>query len=359
MDRQYYIYLAASGLRMPIGTDLVLREKSDHHSILTDGRRLGMVVEEAAKRYKSPIAIPLMDLSVEKEAMLTILGIKPEDISTYHFDSAPSPEAFDSVDAGMKKYMTPRMQANTDAIRYIAEHTDLVPCGMSIGPFSLMTKLLRDPIYAVYLSGTGVTADDEPEVDALEKSLELGLHVILQSIADQVKAGAKMMILCEPAANLVYLSPKQLSKGSDIFERLVMAPNRRIKAMLDALNVDLFLHDCGELTDSMVEQLASLNPMILSLGSSRKLWEDAQRVSKEIVLYGNLPTKRFYSDDLSVDAVKVMAAELLMKMKETGHPFILGSECDVLCVPEAVDAIKAKVAAFAECEYAERKCLIT
>jgi hypothetical protein len=32
------------------------------------------------------------------------------------------------------------------------------------------------------------------------------------------------------------------------------------------------------------------SPVILSLGSSRVLWEDAQLVPKHVVLYGNLPS---------------------------------------------------------------------
>ena len=48
MDRHYYIALAQSGLRMPIGADLVLHEKPDPAAILTDGEALGRVVEETA-----------------------------------------------------------------------------------------------------------------------------------------------------------------------------------------------------------------------------------------------------------------------------------------------------------------------
>ena len=52
----------------------------------------------------------------------------------------------------------------------------------------------------------------------------------------------------------------------------------------------------------MVEQFATrLDPAILSLGSSRTLWEDAALVPKSVVLFGNLPTKKFYSDEAMPD----------------------------------------------------------
>ncbi len=67
----------------------------------------------------------------------------------------------------------------------------------------------------------------------------------------------------------------------------------------------------------MVSQFTKLDPAILSLGSSRKLWEDAALVPKTTVLYGNLPSKRFYSDELiSVDEVIEQSSDLVEKMRQ-------------------------------------------
>jgi hypothetical protein len=97
----------------------------------------------------------------------------------------------------------------------------------------------------------------------------------------------------------------------------------------------------------MVEEFATrLHPVMLSLGSSRKLWEDARLVPKDVVLFGNLPTKSFYSDStMPVSKVIEQSRELRTRMKECGHPHILWSECDVLFVAEAQRAIHAKVEA--------------
>ena len=87
-----------------------------------------------------------------------------------------------------------------------------------------------------------------------------------------------------------------------------------------------------------------LRPVILSLGSSRKLWEDARLIPHDVVLYGNLPTKSFYSDGaMPVEEVIRRTRELVINMKACGHPYILGSECDVLFVPEAQEKIRQKV----------------
>lgn len=341
MDRGFCLEQAALGLRMPIGTHLILQEHKEATEIVTNGRKLGGVVEEAARRFRTPLAVPLMDLTLEKAALLNAHDIAETQRESYHFREPPFEQR--------KILLTPRMAATCEAIHYIACETDLVPVGMSIGPFSLTTKLVSDPIIPVFLAGAGASPDEEPEVRLLESMLGLSMTVILEYLKEQIAAGAKAIIICEPAANQVYFSPNQLAKSYEVFERFVMEPNRRIKELLTANGVDLIFHDCGELLDDMVRQFTTLDPVILSLGSSRKLWEDAGLVPKSTILYGNLPTKRFYSDALiSLAEVKRLSVELTDRMRAMGHPFILGSECDVLSVPGHERTIIEKIEAFLE-----------
>lgn len=335
--RQYFLNLAEQGHRMPIGTDLILHRQPDPAAIKLSGERLGRVVEEAANHFRTPLAVPLMDLTVEKEWLLSSLGVPAEAIPSYHY-SGDVPDAMPDVPP------TPRLLANAGAIAHISSNTGLFPCGMSIGPFSFMTKLIADPITPVFLAGMG---ERDPEVLAVERALELATGVILRSIGAQIDAGAKAVIVCEPAANTTYFSPNQLAESMELFEKYVIALNRRVKDYMEQRGCSLIFHDCGELTADMVRAFATLDPVMVSFGCSRMLWEDAPLLPDDIVLYGNLPTKRFYSDELvSVENVRSMTAELLEKMKAAGHPFILGSECDVLSVPGREDAIMAKVEAF-------------
>jgi uroporphyrinogen-III decarboxylase len=338
MNRQFYLDLAAAALRMPIGTHLVLHGHADAKAIELDGRRLGEVVLETARRFGTPLAVPLMDLTLEKAALLLALGVPEPEVDGHHFTAAPpTPAAIP---------LTPRMQASCAAITHVAAQPGVVPVGMGIGPFSLTTKLMGDPITPVYLAGTGLTGADDPEVALLERLLALSELVIDRYLRAQIKAGAKAILICEPAANSVYFSPKQLAGNPALFERFVMEPMQRVAALLADAGVDLIFHDCGELTDDMVRRFATLGAVVLSFGSSRRLWEDAALVPKDTVLYGNLPTKRFYSAELTVGEVTRLAAELVARMRAAGHPFILGSECDVLSVPGKEAEILAKVDAF-------------
>jgi uroporphyrinogen-III decarboxylase len=349
MDRQFYLNLAAAGLGMPIGADVVLHDKADPEAVLSDGEQLGKLIEETAARYGTPLAFPHMDLELEKHALLETLEVAPEDMPQYHFSTTPDAEVFERVKEHLQtSSLTPKMQAQVDAIQHIAENTALLPIGMCIGPFSLMTKLVADPITPVCMAGMGIGAGEDEEIRLVEQVIELGLLVITHSIERQIDAGAKAIFIAEPAANQVYFSPNQIESGSDVFLRYVMAYNRRIKDLLNARGVDLIFHCCGELIDYMVSQFASLDPAILSLGSSRKLWEDAALVPKTTALFGNLPSKRFYSDDLiSLQEVRQRADELTRKMREVGHPFILGTECDLLSVPGCQETISQKADAIA------------
>ncbi|RRJ99881.1 hypothetical protein Ga0100230_017820 [Opitutaceae bacterium TAV3] len=343
MTRQYYLDLAASGLRMPMGVHLVLHEHADHEAILLDGDRLGAVVAETARRYRTPLAMPLMDLTLEKDALLRACGVPAADIEKHHFDDSVSIPELRSEDIPL----TPRMTATCRAITHVAAIPNLVAMGMCIGPFSFMTKLVSDPITPVFLAGTGLTASDEAEIAVVEKTLALAERMIHRYLRAQIEAGARAIIICEPAANLVYFSPNQLEENNHaVFDRYVMEPMRRIARLLADAGVDLVFHDCGELTESMIRRFGTLGASIISLGSSRTLWEDAALIPRDTVLFGNLPTKRFYAPQLTVAEVETYAATLLVKMREAAHPFILGSECDVLSVPGSEHEIHAKVDAF-------------
>jgi uroporphyrinogen-III decarboxylase len=215
---------------------------------------------------------------------------------------------------------------------------------MCIGPFSLTTKLMADPITPVCMAGAGLGAEDDEGVALLEACLELSLACVLAQVERALDAGARAVFVAEPAANQIYFSPLQLAGGSDVFERCVMEPNRRIAELLAARDADLLFHCCGEITDVMLEAFGSLHPSLLSLGSSRRLWEDAVRVPKDTVLYGNLPSKLFYSDEtMPLARVVQDATTLAARMAAGGHPFILGTECDTLHVPEHAATIRAKV----------------
>jgi hypothetical protein len=341
-----FLDLARRGLRAPLATDLALHEEPDPERTRRDGAALAGVIDRQARRWGSPLAMPLMDLRLDKADLLALLGIDEEEADRFHF-----PAPFDAATRARLLIgdapLCPGSAARDGALRLIAGAGDLLPIGMAIGPFSLATKLMADPITAAALLGSGVSPEDDPQVRLLLECLEVTEIIVERSVRRQVEAGARAMLICEPTASTAFLSPRQIRAGSDLFERLVLEPNARLKRLLEAAGAALIFHDCGELTPEMVCAFGHrLHPTVLSLGGSRTLWEDAALVPDDVVLYGNLPSKSFYSDAvMPVDEVRRRTAELLAKMRAGGHPHILGTECDVLHVPEAAGTIRRKVEA--------------
>jgi uroporphyrinogen-III decarboxylase len=336
--------LATDGLRMPIGTDLVLHERLAPEAVLRDGPQLAEVVQEAACRYGTPLAVPPMDLRLEQEDLLARL--RPgEPAERFRFVTPPTPRDLALARATAGAPFPARQRALQEAIARVARRPGLVPVGMAIGPFSLLARVMEDPISAVALAGGGLDAEEEPLVATAETCLELAVSAVERSVRAQLAAGAALVMVCEPAASTSYVSPLQVSSGSRVLERFVLEPLLRVKRVLDDAGALLFLHDCGELDDAMVEALAArVRPAVLSLGSSRRLWQDARLVPEDVVLFGNLPTKHFHSDEaLPLDEVRTLTRTLVERMRETGHAFILGSECDVLHVPGSQQTIRRKV----------------
>ena len=151
--RTLLLDLAARGARFPIGTDLVLSEQAHPEAIKLDGAALGRVMIESARRWNTPLAVPLMDLAVEKEWLVLALGVARDRVDGWHLDGVV-PARLPAAPP------TPRLTANAAAIRHVTEQSDRIPCGMCIGPFSLMTKLVSDPITPVFTAGLGETDED-------------------------------------------------------------------------------------------------------------------------------------------------------------------------------------------------------
>jgi hypothetical protein len=345
MNREFYLDLATRGLRMPIGTDLVMHEEREPEKVRDDGAALGRVIERAARRWGTPLAVPLMDLRLEKMDLLALIGVSAANAEAYHIAEPLDEATLAAMCCEQSVPLCPGSRARDGALAYIGTQPDLVPVGMAIGPFSLTTRLMADPISATAMAGSGMGPDESGEVKLLWQCLRVSEAAVLRSVRSQIEHGARAIMICEPTACTAFISPRQLKSGSNLFERLVMAPNLRLRAALDAAGCDLIFHDCGDLIDPMVESFGSrLHPKMLSLGSSRKLWEDARLVPKDVVLYGNLPSKSFYSDGaMPVQEVVRRTDELIANMKACGHPHIVGSECDVLFVPQAQETIAKKV----------------
>lgn len=155
MSRALLRDLPARRRRVPIAADLVLHTPPKPEGIRLDGARLGGVIAETARRFATPLALPLMDLRLEKIELLRHFGVPPGEGDRFHCDTLPDgAKRLRVLEAERSQPPGPAIRAGLDAVRHISTHIDLLPIAMSIGPFSLMTQLLADPIVPVGLAGS-------------------------------------------------------------------------------------------------------------------------------------------------------------------------------------------------------------
>ena len=237
---------------MPLAPSFVFAEHGTRMRSL-DGKLLAELIE-TCERYRTPLAVALMDLTLEKNAICKVMGIPKEEAATFHFETKP-----DAVQilSSFDPLADPYLKASVEAISHIAADKNYIATGMAIGPFSLMTKLLADPITPVYLAGMEV---EDESVSIFKEVLALIMGVVKKYIEAQLDAGAEIIILCEPAANMVYFSPKQIEEGSDVFERYAMENLRELHSMIQSKGSGLFFHCCGELTLDMLRAWPASSP---------------------------------------------------------------------------------------------------
>ena len=226
--------LAAAGLRTPIGTDLVLHERPDPEAVRLDGRRLAGVVREAAERYRTPLAIPLMDLRLEKADL--VRRVRPDVVEpdTFHFDAPPSEADLERARAAeAAPFLAGAPRAPRRDRRGRGSTRPHAPRDGD-RPLLARDEAARRPDRR---RGPGrprrSAAEDEPLVALAERGLALAELAVHRSLRAQVEAGAAAVIVCEPAASALFVSPRQIAQGSPVFERFVLEPLLRAKAVLD------------------------------------------------------------------------------------------------------------------------------
>ncbi|MCW5966378.1 MAG: hypothetical protein KIT83_20240, partial [Bryobacterales bacterium] len=191
MERSFYLDLAHRGLCMPIGADLLLHECETPGNVELDGRALGKVLLRTAMRYGKPLAFPLMNLRLEKADLADYLGIGEGEADSFHFETVPSRELVEEWSAAQGRAFPAQHQASHGALRFVATETDLLPVGMLIGPFSLTTKMLADPISPVALAGLGAQGNDDPALLRFERCLQLATATVLRAAVAQIESGAR------------------------------------------------------------------------------------------------------------------------------------------------------------------------
>ena len=122
MKSPIYLQMAEDGLVMPLATNMVLHggsSEADIERALGNGEELGRVLVRAPRRFGVPLAVPHMDLRLEKELLLEGLRLGPGSAPRFHFKQAPTTTEVQAMTTALAAPLPPALQAQVDAVRFV------------------------------------------------------------------------------------------------------------------------------------------------------------------------------------------------------------------------------------------------
>lgn len=221
-----------------------------------------------AQEVKPDIIMPMMDLSVECEA----LGLK----ITFPDNESPSVEEHpirSSLDLGnlmpFKMDGSGRLKVFLDTVSGLKKNTDAKVCAYVCGPFTLAGLLMG-------ATEILITSYDDPE--SVKEITSYCTDFIREYSRALEASGADIICILDPTA--VMLSPDTFMEFAGDYVAKVIAD----------LNIPSILHICGN-TTHLIDQMIETGVEGLSLDMDVDIQEVLERVPEDIVVIGNLDSK--------------------------------------------------------------------
>lgn len=265
-------------------------------------KQLATLLALAAK-VEPDIVMPMMDLSIECEAMgLPICFPENESPSV---KAHPVHSSLDLQTLKPFQVEQGRVQVFLDTITGLKKHTDAAVCAYVCGPFTLAGLLMGATkiLMASYDDSQGVKEIISFCGDFIEKySKALEVH------------GADSICILDPTA--VMLSPDTFAEFAGNYVEKVVA----------ALNIPSILHICGN-TTHLIGKMVDTGVQGLSLDMDVDIAEILKIVPKNVVIMGNIDSKNLMPSG-TPRAIE-SETENLLRLTEDFDNFIPATGCDL------------------------------
>jgi uroporphyrinogen decarboxylase len=292
--------LGLPGVRMS-GTNIKLAQQnaSEHFK----------VIKNIVDTFSPDVAFPLMDLSVEANALARYTVIPVNDTAVvpktdFHRDDIAKLRKIDlSYDARINSYV------DTLRLMKIGLPESVVRAAYAIGPYSLAAMIMgaEDAAMATIL-----------QRDQLHELCRLALDTIHEYVGMLIRAKADPIVILEPTG--VMLGPAQFEEFSGKYVRRLVESYR---------DVNIVYHICGS-SMHLIDKLIESGVAGISLDSKDRgvdLVAVAKKTRGETVIIGNISTTNtLYLG--TPDEVKREVRELLERMAPYPN-FILSTACDI------------------------------
>jgi len=274
--------------------------------IVTNAEAQFAASKALCSRYKTPIVITAMDLSVEAEAFGCSTHFAENEVPTISAPAISSESDINSLRIPEPGEKRTSVYLKTTKLLKTIDSGPLV-FSVMIGPFSLAGRLIgMNEILCMTITDTG----------SVHKLLEK-CSIFLSRYAEAFKKeGADGLLIAEPAAGL--LSPPAVEEFSSNYIRQI------VSALQDD-SFEIVLHNCAA-------RLQHLNSIIgaqtngLHFGAPMNIVE-AARIASNRVVFGNLDPTAVFLRAKPEETFK-KTAELLEKTAGYKN-FVISSGCDI------------------------------
>ncbi len=269
------------------------------------------VIKSLADRFSPDLIFPLMDLSVEANALGRYTMFPKDDSATVVRD------VFDM--AMLDRWENINIALDTRLRGYV-ETVQLMDIGLPehikrgayvAGPYSLAALIMG--------------ADDAAMATVLEPEK---LHILCDFSTERIQTYVRQLISAG-AEVICVLEPSAVMLGPDQFEEFSSNYIRHIANSCIYNDVDIIYHTCGN-TMHLVEKMVGANVHGVSLDSSEagvNLLKVAKLVPKHVAVIGNIsPTTTILNG--TPDRVRTEVVELLEAMDPYPN-YILSTGCDL------------------------------
>ncbi len=261
-------------------------------------------IEKLKEKFEPDIIFPLMDLSVEAEALG--LEIKKPDNESYSVKEHPIKNSEDLKQLSIPDLENSRLSVFIKVVEKMKKNLgDTLIVAYVIGPYSL----------AGLLSGTEDTAMNtimQPEF--LHETLEFTTKVIDDYGKAMIKAGADGVCILEPAG--VLLSPQTYEEFSGNYVK-------KLKQSWESL---VFLHICGN-TTNIIPKMVDTGCDGLSIDAPVDLVGVKNLIPDDVLVIGNVNPVATIAYGSREDVEKESTA-LIEGMKDRKN-YVLSSGCDI------------------------------
>jgi uroporphyrinogen decarboxylase len=266
-------------------------------------------IKALVERFNPDMVFPLMDLSVEANAVGRYTVFPREDSATvdtrggFNFNELGHMREIDvSCDTRVSGYV------ETMKLMKLWLPSNVVRGAYVTGPFTLAALIIGAKEAVLSILKTPKKMHDICQFTA-EVVKEYARHLI--------DAGAQTICFLEPTA--VMLSPRYFQEFSTTYVKQ-LAENCRNNG------VDTIYHICGQ-TSHLIEKMAESGVGGLSLDSDVTLHEVAEKIPENIAIIGNVSSTDVMTYSQPKD-VKIKVRELMDSMKPYPN-FIVSTGCDL------------------------------